>query len=125
MENDLAAGTGLGRTPARSELIPGDSTVYFGPIMPNAYGPGIHSDAIGRAFQWQPQDWPNMLPDPSLQVTPNQWRTGGHADQYVRRVKPVCPFAREMVLGGYSCYLPTLESTRLFLCFSTHRVISS
>ena len=93
---EVGSGFGKPRNGPRSELIPGDSTVYFGPIKPNAYGPAINADATGRAFQWQPRDWPSSIPDTNLKVTPNVWGQGVQADQWGRIVKPVCPFGESV-----------------------------
>jgi hypothetical protein len=39
--------------------VPGSLTPPFlGPYRPNAYGPGINSDATGRAFVWKPETGP-------------------------------------------------------------------
>jgi hypothetical protein len=64
---------------------------YLGPATPNAYGPGIHSDATGRPFMWQPQFGGLGFPDPTLQVQPNAYGLGVGMDQYGRPVRPSCP----------------------------------
>ena len=85
---------------AQGGLLLGPNTTYLEPIRPNAYGPGIHADATGRPFQWQPvgptalgtEGMPPSGPDPTLRVTPNKYGLGVHADQYGRIVQPVCLF---------------------------------
>lgn len=91
-------GTGLhqgqGRQGTGNGLLLGPGETYLAPIRPNAYGPGINSDATGRPFQWQPQGLPPTGPDPTLKVKPNAYGLGVHADQYGRIVEPVCPFGQ-------------------------------
>ena len=59
------------------------------PYRPNAYGPGINSDATGRPFVWQPS--PGYGPaDPLSSVTPNAYGPGNGMDQYGRPVRPAC-----------------------------------
>ncbi len=64
--------------------------VLFGPITPNAYGPGFNSDATGRPFSFQPQGG-SSFPDPTLRVEPNAYGPGMGMDQYGRPVRPTCP----------------------------------
>jgi hypothetical protein len=81
-------------------LVLGPNTIYLGPVKLDAYGPGIHADATGRPFLWQPvgppalgtEGMPPSGPDPTLRVTPNKYGLGVHADQYGRIVQPVCLF---------------------------------
>lgn len=63
----------------------------FGPITPNAYGPGLNMDATGRPFRWQPEGGGTGFPDPTLQVNPNAYGPGIGMDQYGRPVSPACP----------------------------------
>ena len=58
----------------------------LGPVTPNAYGPGIHSDATGRPFRWVPQQ--GGMVDPFSRVTPNAYGPGIGMDQYGRPVTP-------------------------------------
>jgi hypothetical protein len=61
------------------------------PYKPNAYGPGINSDATGRPFSWQPQGSGPQSFDPFLKVKPNAYGPGIGMDQYSRPVRPACP----------------------------------
>ena len=63
----------------------------LGPITPNAYGPGLNSDATGRSFMWTPQSGGSGYPDPTLRVQPNAYGPGIGMDQYGRPVRPACP----------------------------------
>ncbi len=65
---------------APDELDPGSG--LLGPITPNAYGPGIHSDATGRLFQWRTQQG-EVVRDP---VKPDASGLGVGMDQYGRPV---------------------------------------
>ncbi len=74
----------------------------FGPWEKDAYGPGVHRDATGRAFIWRPDD-PHTLrdeirkdrPPSSLrEVTPGVYGPGTGMDQYGRAVRPACPLGR-------------------------------
>ena len=58
--------------------------------QPNAYGPGINSDATGRPFVWQPSPG-NGPPDPLTTVRPDTYGPGVGMDQYGRPVQPMCP----------------------------------
>ncbi len=53
----------------------------------NAYGPGIHRDATGRPFTYQPQFGGSGYPDPTLRVQPNAYGPGVGMDQYGRPVQ--------------------------------------
>jgi hypothetical protein len=64
---------------------------FLGPYNPNSYGPGVHSDATGRPFFWQPQWGGTPYPDPTLRVKPNAYGLGVGMDQYGRPVRPACP----------------------------------
>jgi len=78
--------------PQQPGMIPlPDGGALFGPTTQNAYGPGIHSDATGRPFMWQPQFGGSGFPDPTLQVQPDAYGLGVGKDQYGRPVKPACP----------------------------------
>ncbi len=70
--------------------IPGGRAL-LGPITPNAYGPGLNSDAAGRPFMWAPQSGGSGYPDPTLRVQPNAYGLGTGMDQYGRPVRPACP----------------------------------
>lgn len=61
------------------------------PYKPNAYGPGINSDATGRPFSWQPEGASPQSVDPFLKVKPNAYGPGIGMDQYGRPVRPACP----------------------------------
>jgi len=59
----------------------------LGPVTPNAYGPGLHSDATGRPFSWQPgYGGPALGP-----ITPNAYGPGIGMDSTGRPVRPTCP----------------------------------
>lgn len=65
---------------------PGGRTL-LGPITPNAYGPGLNSDATGRPFMWKPDfGGPAMGP-----ITPNAYGPGIGMDATGRPVRPACP----------------------------------
>ena len=63
--------------------------VLLGPAVPNAYGPGINSDATGRPFEYVV---PGQPQDPFLQVQPGTLGPGinlrNGTDQYGRPVEP-------------------------------------
>ncbi len=63
---------------------------FLGPYRPNAYGPGINSDATGRPFIWQPSPGQGP-PDPFATVRPNAYGPGIGMDQFGRPVQPACP----------------------------------
>jgi hypothetical protein len=65
--------------------------VFLGPYKPNAYGPGINSDATGRPFIWEPQGSGPKFFDPFLKVKPDVYGPGIGMDQYGRPVRPACP----------------------------------
>lgn len=65
-----------------------DALPFLGPITPNAYGPGINSDATGRPFIYQPDFGGSGFPDPTLKVQPNAYGPGVGMDQYGRPVRP-------------------------------------
>ena len=53
---------------------------FMQPYHPNAYGPGINSDATGRPFSWQTQ--PGYGPaDPLSNVRPDAYGPGIGMDQ--------------------------------------------
>ena len=60
--------------------------IYLRPYRPNAYGPGINSDATGRPFQWQTEDRQPI--EPWNRVKPDAYGPGIGMDQYGRPVKP-------------------------------------
>ncbi len=59
---------------------------FLRPYRKDAYGPGIHSDATGRPFTWQPQ-WGGPIP-PGGRVQPDAYGLGVGMDQFGRPVKP-------------------------------------
>ena len=59
---------------------------FLRPYRNDAYGPGIHSDATGRPFTWQPQ-WGGPIP-PGGRVQPDAYGLGVGMDQFGRPVKP-------------------------------------
>ena len=60
---------------------------YLEPYRPNAYGPGINSDAAGRPFVWRTE--PGQGPaDPLANVRPDVFGPGIGMDQYGRPVQP-------------------------------------
>jgi hypothetical protein len=63
---------------------------FLGPYTPNAYGPGLNSDATGRPFIWMPQVPGPKFFDPFLDVKPNAYGPGIGSDQYGRPVRPAC-----------------------------------
>jgi hypothetical protein len=69
-------------------LMQPDNTLLQ-PMTPNAYGPGINSDAAGRPFvyQAQPSHPSQTMPDPTLQVKPDAYGPGIGMDQYGRPVQ--------------------------------------
>jgi len=76
----------------QSGLIPTpNGGALFTPITPNAYGPGLNSDATGRPFVWTLQGSHSAVPDPTLRVKPNAYGPGVGMDQYGRPVRPACP----------------------------------
>lgn len=57
---------------------------FMGPYTPNAYGPGINSDATGRAFIWKPDSGgPALGP-----INPNAYGPGIGSDETGRAVRP-------------------------------------
>jgi hypothetical protein len=74
---------------AESGLLTNPSgETFLAPITPNAYGPGVNSDATGRPFTDQPDFGGSGHPDPTLKVTPNVYGPGVGMDQYGRPVRP-------------------------------------
>lgn len=69
-------------------LVPStQSQGFLGPYIPNAYGPGINSDATGRPFVWQPDfGGPALGP-----IRPNVYGPGIGMDGTGRPVRPACP----------------------------------
>jgi hypothetical protein len=61
---------------------------FLGPYRPNAYGPGINSDATGRPFVWQSDQGPI---EPFAKVRPDALGPGIGIDQYGRPVRAACP----------------------------------
>lgn len=62
-----------------------NKNTYMQPYKPDAYGPGIHSDATGKPFQWKTQDGQTSH---SSKVKPNAYGPGVGMDEYGRPVKP-------------------------------------
>ena len=58
----------------------------LGPVTPNAYGPGIHSDGTGRAFDYRTQQGQQV---PGFTgVKPNVFGPNTGMDAYGRPVNP-------------------------------------
>lgn len=57
-------------------------------ITPNAYGPGVHMDQYGRAFEWQVVGNPYEN-TAGLSIQPDAYGPGMGMDQYGRAVKAV------------------------------------
>lgn len=60
-------------------------STLLGPPNHNAYGPGVHSDATGRPFQYQTQQGSTL--QGHERVRPNAFAPGLHMDQYGRPVQ--------------------------------------
>jgi hypothetical protein len=76
---------GAGGVLQNQNSLPGP--VILEPVTPNAYGPGINSDATGRPFTWKPDfGGPALGP-----VTPNAYGPGIGMDSTGRPVRPACP----------------------------------
>ena len=59
----------------------------LGPSTPNAFGPGINSDATGRPFVWRPDfGGPALGP-----IQPDAYGPGVGMDATGRPVRPACP----------------------------------
>jgi hypothetical protein len=58
---------------------------FLEPSQPNAYGPGIDSDAAGRPFSYEPLPG-NGPADPLSSVRPDAYGPGIGMDQYGRPV---------------------------------------
>jgi hypothetical protein len=67
----------------------GPNPTFIEPYQPDAYGPGINSDATGRPFVWQPLPGNGPI-DPLSNVTPDAYGPGVGIDQYGRPVEPGC-----------------------------------
>jgi hypothetical protein len=75
----------LSLSPQKGPALLGNG--YLGPYTPNAYGPGINSDATGRPFIWQPDfGGPALGP-----IKPNVYGPGIGMDGTGRPVRPACP----------------------------------
>ena len=88
----IVVGTVLGVVAweARGDDSDGLFDTEFGllpPVSNDVYGPGVHSDATGRPFQWVPVAPAPMAPDPLLRVKPNAYGPGVGMDQYGRPVR--------------------------------------
>jgi hypothetical protein len=59
-----------------------------GPYLPNAYGPGVNSDAAGRPFTWQPAP-DQQLAGPLSTVLPDAFGPGIGMDQNGKPVQAV------------------------------------
>lgn len=91
VENRSAIGSVSG---SETESVSSPGLLQHGllsPYKPNAYGPGINSDATGRPFTWQPQGAGPQSFDPFLKVQPDAYGPGIGMDQYGRPVRPACP----------------------------------
>lgn len=62
--------------------------VYIGPVQERAHGPGIHRDAPGRAFPWQPDQGMQRGPTPTLQEEPTSYGLDVRTDQPGRMATP-------------------------------------
>lgn len=79
--NGPSGGLGFGGLPGTN------SPAFLGPYEPNAYGPGINSDATGRPFMWKPDfGGPALGP-----INPNSLGPGIGTDATGRPVRPACP----------------------------------
>lgn len=79
---------------SESENLQAPGLLQYGllsPYKPNAYGPGINSDATGRPFVWKPEGAGPQTFDPFLKVKPDAYGLGVSMDQYGRPVRPACP----------------------------------
>jgi hypothetical protein len=56
------------------------------PYQEDAYGPGVHSDATGRPFQWETEDGQTV--PPGSDVEPDTYGPGVGTDEYGRPVRP-------------------------------------
>jgi hypothetical protein len=74
--------------PAGGEVAGTLTPPFLGPYRPNAYGPGINSDATGRPFVWQTDQGPI---EPFAKVRPDVFGPGIGMDQYGRPVRAACP----------------------------------
>jgi len=57
------------------------------PFNHNAYGPGIHSDAAGRPFEYRTYDYQQQAVPGNVPVTPNAYGLGVGMDAYGRPVR--------------------------------------
>jgi len=73
--------------PAHAQLYPSNPPL-LGELKQDAYGPGVNSDATGRAFYWTPSQARQASPDPTIQPRVNQYGFGRSADQYGREIEP-------------------------------------
>lgn len=62
-----------------------DNVTFMRPYKNNAYGPGIHSDATGKPFQWRTRNGRKVIFD---RVKPDAYGLGVGMDQYGGAVKP-------------------------------------
>lgn len=62
-----------------------NKNTYMKPYNPDAYGPGVHSDATGKPFEWKTQDGQTSH---SKKVKPDGYGLGVGRDEYGRPVKP-------------------------------------
>lgn len=58
---------------------------YSKPYQHDAYGPGVHSDATGKPFEWETE---NGESSQSNKVKPDGYGLGVGMDEYGRPVKP-------------------------------------
>ena len=62
-----------------------NKNTYMQPYKPDAYGPGVHSDATGKPFEWKTQD---VQTSHSNKVKADAYGIGVGMDEYGRPVKP-------------------------------------
>lgn len=60
-------------------------TSFMKPYHHNTHGPGVHSDATGKPFEWKTR---NGETSHSNKVNPDGYGLGGGMDEYGRPVKP-------------------------------------
>jgi hypothetical protein len=68
----------------------GPNPQFIEPYQPNAYAPGVNSDATGRPFVWRPSPGYGAA-NPLSNVRPDAYGPGVSMDQYGRPVRPACP----------------------------------
>ena len=86
----LAAGSAFGQDGYGFSHSGNGNSTYIQSYKQNAYGPGVHSDATGKPFQWSTSDGQRVSFE---QVKPNGYGLGVGMDTYGRPVKPT-PWGR-------------------------------